>query len=144
MSWKGIQIILLVWSLFLLGWMVDETGGYNVAFPVAGGFIILSGFIVFLLFAVRLCGRLCRCCRLRRIRRPAPSREKKENTTNANNNNAWIGGTPRKEQAMVWSRCWRNSARTLTLTHTREHPHSSTPSPLLGSCEPGRFQRMLV
>lgn len=85
----------------LAGWMVDETGGYNVAFPVAGGFIILSGFIVFLLFAVRLCGRLCRCCRLRRIRRPAPSRERKENTTNANNNNAWIGGTPRKEQAMV-------------------------------------------
>ncbi|KAK7113314.1 monocarboxylate transporter 9-like [Littorina saxatilis] len=47
----------------LAGWIVDTSGNYDIAFPIAGGFIMLSGIIIFFLFIVRLCSRFFRLFR---------------------------------------------------------------------------------
>ena len=56
------QSILTLRASTVAGYIVDIHGDYNVAFPVAGGFIMLSGMMVFLLYAVRFCIRCCQYC----------------------------------------------------------------------------------
>lgn len=85
----------------LAGYLVDFIGDYSVAFPVAGGFIVLSGVIFFLLYVGRLFGRICKHCCRRRRRRPDPAASEKQSPAQSRNNNAWIGKPPARGQDVV-------------------------------------------
>lgn len=83
------------------GWLVDTTGHYGVAFPVAGGFITFSGLIFFLVYVGRLFSRLCQGFLHRKKRRPCPSANGKHSPAKSKNNNAWINGPPKHSHEVV-------------------------------------------
>jgi hypothetical protein len=102
---------LLTWFCVMAGWLVDITNTYEHAFPVAGGFIMLSGVMVFLLYIIRLCGRVCHHCCVRKKRR-SPRRHSHSNQASQTETSSkgdwtngskgeWISGPPSGDQAMV-------------------------------------------
>ncbi|XP_076444382.1 monocarboxylate transporter 9-like [Babylonia areolata] len=84
------------------GWIVDSSGDYNLAFPIAGGFIMMSGIIIFFLYIIRLCDRFCQyCCVHQSLWRRQT--EDGAGSSSKNNNDAvvWISGPPAAGQTVV-------------------------------------------
>lgn len=84
----------------LAGWLVDINNSYEIAFPVAGGFIMLSGVIVFLLYIIRLCGRFCHYCQSPR-RRSQSLQVSCASQTETSSRADWTNGPPAGNQELV-------------------------------------------
>ncbi|KAL8610545.1 hypothetical protein ACOMHN_060465 [Nucella lapillus] len=97
----------------MAGWIVDSSGNYNLAFPISGGFIMMSGIIIFLLYILRLCGRFCHYCRVRHSPHhhrtthhgEAGSSSNGSGSSSGRNNNIewadWVNGPPAASQTVV-------------------------------------------
>ena len=87
--------------MFVAGWIVDSSGNYNVAFPVAGGFIMFSGVIIFFLYLIRLCSRFCHyCCATHSYCHRQP-RHYSDRSKNGKNAAEWINGPPAADHAVL-------------------------------------------
>lgn len=86
----------------MAGWIVDSSGNYDLAFPVSGGFIMMSGIIIFLLYIIRLCDRFCQYCCIRHSPQHRHSDEPAGSSSKNNNDAAgWINGPPAASQTVV-------------------------------------------